>query len=241
MGQKVAIITGAGSGIGFATLNLLHKEGYIPYGIDLCFPDPAQFRHSFCDVGNEREVSAVYTEIIEAYGRIDVLVNCAGEHLGKFFEDTLTSEFDSIVSTNMRGMFFWIREAMPSLQEVGGVIINIASGVSIAPDPTAPLYSASKAWVMNLSTSLFLDRKRTGVRAHAVLPGATDTPFLAKVCENSPATIEECGSNIPLGRLIRPEEIACDILYIIEHGEHLGPVFDCSGGETVNFKTEQRW
>ncbi|TSC73334.1 MAG: oxidoreductase [Parcubacteria group bacterium Gr01-1014_70] len=239
--RKVAIVTGAGSGIGLASVNLLNKIGYTVCGIDLSWSDSSQLRQYTCDVNDEREVGTACMYIMHAYRRIDVLVNCAGEHLGKPLEDTLTSEFDSIVNTNMRGIFFCIREAMPHLKVTGGVIVNVASGVAVAPDPTAPLYSASKAWIVSLTQSLFLDYPRTGVRVHAVLPGPTDTPFLANACGNSPAVIEECGSHIPLGRLAMPKEIADVIMFLVsDAGQIMGPVIDCSGGETVNFKIEQR-
>lgn len=241
-GQKVAVVTGAGSGIGRDTALLLAQKGYMAVALDI---HPFVSNHEsmcflLCDVKKERSVIGTIFQICKAFDRIDVLVNCVGEHLAKPIMDTWTSEFDSVTNVNMRSLFFMVREAMPYLKKSGGVIINVASGVAIAPDPTAPLYSASKAWVKTFTEALYLGYPRTGVRAHVVVPGPTDTPFLLEACGHSPAAVEECGSNIPLGRLIRPDEIARDILYVIEHGEHLGPMFDCSGGETVNFKTERR-
>jgi NAD(P)-dependent dehydrogenase (short-subunit alcohol dehydrogenase family) len=193
-----------------------------------------------CDISNERSVIETFKEIIEVHERLDVLVNCAGVHVSNFLEYSLTSEFNTIVDTNMRGLFFCIREAIPHLKKTKGVIINVASGVSSAPDSTAPLYSASKAWIKSVTESLYLDYPRTSVRAHVILPGPTNTKFLHDAFHNSPAAIEECGSNIPLGRLIEPQEIAWWIVALIEHGEIVGPVLDLSGGETVNFKTERR-
>lgn len=241
--KKVAVVTGAGSGIGLATMELLDKAGYTPYGIDITYPHEPRFTCFECHVGHdESSVARIFDYLVSLNNnRIDVLVNCAGRHLAKPIEDTPTLEFNKILDTNMRGLFFCIRAALPYLMLTQGTIVNVASGVAMAPDSTAPLYSASKAWIVNLTQSLYLRYQETGVRAHVVLPGPTDTPFLWKACGGVKRVVNQCGSNIPLNQLIEPEEIAEIIAFIVsDAGRCLGPVIDASGGETINFRTESR-
>lgn len=238
IGKKVAVVTGAGSGIGFAATTLLQKAGFISCGVDIEFPEAGQYWHILCDVRDERSVAAACAEVIETYGRIDVLVNSVGVHLAKPIEDTFTSEFNDIVNVNMRGVFFWMREAMPYLKHTGGTIINVASGAGILPDRCAPLYSASKAWVIHITKAEALRYNETGVRVNAVCPGPTDTPFLRNACNNSPAVILTCGDVNPMGRIAKPEEVAEVIVFLASDKASYvnGAIWTVDGGESINAK-----
>lgn len=232
--KKVALVTGAASGIGRATAERLRSDRYHAVCVDKLFDSRAY------DLRDERAVVLLFEWVVEeAFGRLDVLVNNAAIHLAGSIEDTLTSDFDELVAVNMRAPFLFARQAMPLLRKTRGTIINVASGVGIAPDPNAPLYSASKAWLIHLTKCLALRYKETGVRVNAVCPGPTDTPMLQAAYSNSAARILEAGDANPLGRIAKPEEIANVIAFLAsDQASYVnGAIWTVDGGESINFKS----
>lgn len=240
--QKVALVTGAASGIGKATAERFLSDRYRIICIDKQFESPTVSLLIYdwtCDLMDERAIIHLFESVEDAFGRLDVLVNNAAIHFVGSIEETLTSEFDELAAVNMRAPFLCVRQAMPLLRKTGGTIINVASGVGIAPDARAPLYSASKAWLIHFTKCLALRYGETGVRVNAVCPGPTDTPMLQAAYGNSPAAILEAGDANPLGRIARPEEVANVIAFLAsEQASYVnGAVWTVDGGESVNFKS----
>lgn len=240
--QKVALVTGAASGIGKATAERFSWDGYEAIFVDKGFGNNVVSPGHIClevDLTDERGILFLFEIVEKIYGRLDALVNNAGVHLGKTIEGTLSSEFDELVAVNMRAPFLCARQAMPLLRKTNGTIINVASGVGIVPDSDAPLYSASKAWLIHFTKCLALRYKETGVRVNAVCPGPTDTPMLQAAYGNSAARISEAGNVNPLGRIAKPEEVANVIVFLAsDQASYVnGAVWTVDGGESVNFKS----
>lgn len=242
--KKVVLVTGAASGIGKATADRLWGDGFHVVYVDKQFdpivsisiPTASPWAY---DLRDERAIIHLFESVEKAFGRLDVLVNNAAIHLAGSVEDTLTSDFDELAAVNMRAPFLCVRQAMPLLRKTGGTIINVASGVGIVPDPDAPLYSASKKWLIRFTQCLALRYKETGVRVNAVCPGPTDTPMLQAAYGNSAARILEAGDINPLGRIAKPEEVANVIAFLAsDQASYVnGAVWTVDGGESINFKS----
>lgn len=238
--KKVALVTGAASGIGKATAERLQADGFYVVFVDKQFEDvtpQTNILFEICDLKNERAITRLFELMYLGFGRLDVLVNNAAIHLAGSVEDTLTSTFDELVAVNMRAPFLCARQAMPLLRKTRGTIINVASGVGIAPDSQAPLYSASKAWIIHITKCLALRYKETGVRVNAVCPGPTDTPMLQAAYGNNPAAIMEAGGINPLCRIAKPEEVANVVAFLAsdEASYVNGATWAVDGGESINF------
>lgn len=243
--KRVALVTGAASGIGKATAERFVQDGYRVVFVDKTFGGfgdnivPLEHILLEVDLTDERPTLFLFDLVEKRCGRLDVLVNNAGVHLGKTIEETLTSEFDELAAVNMRAPFLCARQAMPLLRKTHGTIINVASGVGIAPDKNAPFYSASKAWLIHFTKCLALRYEETSVRVNAVCPGPTDTPMLRAAYNNSAARILEAGNVNPLGRIAQPEEVANVIAFLAsDQASYVnGAVWTVDGGESINFKS----
>lgn len=242
--KKVVLVTGAASGIGRVTADRLWSDKhtvvvYIDKLIETPVFPPSSAHFWLYNLKDERDLIFLFQSIEETFGRLDVLVNNAAIHLAGSVENTLTSDFDELVAVNMRVPFLCVRQAMPLLRKTRGTIINVASGAGIAPDSEAPLYSASKAWLIHFTKCLALRYKETGVRVNAVCPGPTDTPMLHVAYGNSPAAIMEAGDANPLGRIAKPEEVADVIAFLAsDQASYMnGSIVTVDGGESINFKS----
>lgn len=229
--KRIAVITGAGSGIGFETSwSFIEKEAWKVIRVDRKFNDFLLY-DIHCNVAESKEVKNLFTLVQKQFGRLDLLVNCAGIHLAEPVTETTDEGFERIAGTNIRGVFLCTRAAIPlMLSTGGGVIVNISSDAGIIPDPEAPLYSASKAWVIQFSKALAVAWGRKGVRVNCICPGAVDTPFLRNAFGNDSKAIEDCARLNPMGRLARPEEIAVVINNIVENPYINGAVWNIDGG-----------
>ncbi len=238
--KRVAIVTGAGSGIGCATALLLQERGYLVCGLDFKFTEKLPpLLHVYCDVRDEDEMAHHTFRTQELYGRVDVLVNNAGERLSGQIEKTSRIGFDALSEINMRAVFLCMKYHYPLLKAVRGVVINVASGVGIAPDKDASLYSASKAWLIHFTKCEALRYKETGVRVNAVCPGPTDTPLLREAYGHNEAALLEAGDVNPMGRIAQPKEVANVIAFLAsDQASYVnGAVWTVDGGESINFKS----
>jgi 3-oxoacyl-[acyl-carrier protein] reductase len=189
---KVAIVTGAGRGIGLATAELLARRGALVLG---CARSAAEVDSAMnrirgtggtavaarCDVSDERQVEGLFADAERRLGRPELLVNNAGILINKPIGELLAEEWDQVLAVNLRGPFLCCRSAFRRMAGAGGSIVNVSSlgglrGVEKFPGLAA--YTASKAGLVGLTESLAVEGRPNGIRVNAVCPGAVDTAML---------------------------------------------------------------
>lgn len=225
---KVAIITGATGGIGFAVAKRLGKDGYtvLLNGIDAeagaeklaeLAADGITAEYYGFDVTNEDEVNANFKKIGDKYCKIDVLVNNAGGLGGRSrFEEMTTEFYRNVMALNLDSVFFASRAAIPYLKKgENATIINYTSNAGWnAGGPGAGIYGTSKAGVHAITRALAKDLAEYGIRVNAVSPGTIDTPFHAQIKATKPEVFASWKDNIMLGRLGQPEEVASVVAFL---------------------------
>jgi NAD(P)-dependent dehydrogenase (short-subunit alcohol dehydrogenase family) len=222
---KVAVVTGGASGIGLATAQALAAEGARVALVDrdeaaLAAAEVPGALRLAGDVGCEATVAAHADEIAAALGPIDVLVTAAGWSNGRSVPDCPVAEWRAILNTNLDGTFLWAQAALHSMAGTpprGGAIVLVGSQLAFAGGRANAAYLASKGAVVSLARSMALDHAVDGVRVNVVVPGAIDTPLLARAfarAENPEAAKARSIARHPMGRLGRAEEVARAILFL---------------------------
>jgi len=184
---KIAIVTGAASGIGKETAIELAKRGCTPVLVDIneaklgeALVPVLNHAHDataeLCDISNAAKIKQLVQKANERYGRIDILINNAGIMIVKFFEETSQEEFDRQMAVNFYGGVNLIRAVLPIMEKQGkGVIINVASVGGRLVVPGTAVYAASKAAFQGFSESLYFELKDKGIHVGIILPGGTRT------------------------------------------------------------------
>jgi glucose 1-dehydrogenase len=221
---KNVLVTGASSGIGQAIAIRFAEEGAnvaINYrsGRDQALVTQARVREVRpnagrdmvveADVSKEDQIQAMFKQVIDGFGRIDVLINNAGIQKPCPSHEIEAADLDRVISVNLRGAFLCAREAIRHFlsRPGGGVIVNNSSVHEIIPKPKYAPYSMSKGGMENLTKTLALEYADRGIRVNAVGPGAVITPINRAWIDN-PKARGEVESHIPMGRAARAEEIA---------------------------------
>ncbi|MFN7175491.1 MAG: SDR family NAD(P)-dependent oxidoreductase [Thermaurantiacus sp.] len=210
---RVAIVTGGASGIGAATVRLLAAGGARVVVADLAEAGAAvaaesggRFRR--VDVAVEAEVNWMVADTLAADGRLDILVNNAGIGALGAVSELATDMWRKVMAVDLDAVFWACRAAIPAMRAAGsGVIVNVASISGLAADHGFAAYNAAKAGLINLTRAIAIDHAKDGIRANAVCPGLVDTP-LAGPLAAVPGMMDAWLPTIPIGRAIRPEEIA---------------------------------
>lgn len=187
--NKVAIVTGADSGIGLATAKRFGSEGgkvvlvaRNPTKLEAAEKEvrsagAADVWSAQCDVSKEPEVQNTVAETMKRWSRFDVLVNCAGLMIFKTIEQHTEDDWLKILHVDLLGAFFFTKQAFLNMKS-GGAIVNVSSIHAIETEPQVASYAASKAALVSLTRSTALEGKPKGIRCNAILPGAIDTPML---------------------------------------------------------------
>jgi meso-butanediol dehydrogenase/(S,S)-butanediol dehydrogenase/diacetyl reductase len=222
---KVVIVTGAGSGIGAATARRFGRDGAMvtlagrraeKLAEVAAGMDAARTLVHPADVADEAAVAALVAASVARFGRLDVLVCNAGTAALGPFQTTSLDEWRRIMATNVDGLVFCIRAALPHLLATRGNIVNVSSVSGLGGDWGLSFYNASKGAVSNLTRALALELGPQGVRVNAVAPSLTFTE-LTESFRSDAALMAKFADRIPLGRGAEPEEVADVIAFLAGH------------------------
>jgi NAD(P)-dependent dehydrogenase (short-subunit alcohol dehydrogenase family) len=226
---RVAVITGAASGIGRGIASRLSEMGAAVALLDI---DQQQgkaaaseiARHHrkalfiSTDVRSAQDCRRAVAETLQAFGKIDILCNNAGVAIRKSVENLSEDEWDLAVDVTLKGVFLLSREALPHMMNAGGgSIINTASGWGLKGGPRAASYCAAKGGVVNLTRAMAIDYGKHNIRVNCVCPGDVDTPMLHSECaqlgEKTDVFMKDAAAR-PLCRVGTPEDIANAVLFL---------------------------
>lgn len=211
--DKVALVTGSGSGIGKAVVDLLLAEGAKVVGADLKPGEEAQnYVPAVTDVTKEADVEAAVATAVERFGRLDLAFNVAGASKSGTILEQSEADWDFTVDLVLKGVFLSIKHEAKAMQD-GGAIVNVSSLNAHVPMWFGAAYASGKAGAEMLTKSAALELGGKGIRVNAVLPGLVQTP-LTGVMTGNEALMEEFGERIVLSRAGDPVEIAKPMLFL---------------------------
>ena len=248
VGGKVALVTGAGSGIGRATCALLHAEGAVVIAADINRQQGEKTvaslssRSAFfrLDVADESQWQEATGRCLADQGGLDVLVNCAGIGISGPFEETTLEDWNRIMAVNLTGVFLGCKHGVKTMMAAGrgGSIVNISSVAGLVGGEDIAAYSASKGGVTLLTKSIALACARRGIRCNSIHPTYVDTGMLDPIAElygDRDAMRSAMAENVPLGRLASASDIAAAVLYLAsdESAMVTGSALLVDGGTTA--------
>lgn len=238
---RVAIVTGASSGIGAAIAERLGREGHaviVNYAgnaaeaakvVAAIAAAGGRAQAARADVGDPAAVTALFDAAEAAFGPVGILVNNAGRAIRKEIATFTDAEFEAVIKTNLFGAFHAMREAASRL-EAGGRIVNISMSFQGAPIPGYGVYFASKAGIEEMTRVLARELGPRGITVNALRPGPTRTRLFLE--GKSPELLDHFAAQIALGRLGEPEDIAASVAFLVgpEGGWITGQAFAANGG-----------
>ena len=250
---KVAVITGAGSGIGRAAAVRFAREGSLVAALDrdvkslqeLASALPAEGESLVlqADVGSSVSVNKAVRQILEVFGHVDILCNNAA--ITSLVPVTAISdeELDQVLTVNVKSMFYMSRAVLPKMIERhSGGIVNTASITGLVGAPGMTAYATSKGAIITFTRSLALEQAENGIRVNCICPGSVDTPMLQKSFDRTQDPVAAREQNVrrhPLGRLATPEDVA-DLALFLSSDEAsfiTGGTYVIDGGASI----ARRW
>ncbi|MDO8861308.1 glucose 1-dehydrogenase [Haliea sp. E1-2-M8] len=252
---KVALVTGGASGIGRASCEALAREGASVLVADINNEGaqataerigPAAASHTL-DVSNETDWEAATARAIELFGRLDIVVNCAGIGITGTVEDMVLEEWNRVLAVNLTGTMLACKHGIRAIRQSdgGGSLINISSIGALLGTSDLPAYGASKAGVTLLSKSVAMDcaERGYGIRCNAIHPTYVDTEMLDPIAEmvgDRDAMVAGMVDNVPLGRLATPQDIANSVVFLASEESAMitGTAFLVDGGTTAGMPSK---
>lgn len=245
---KVALITGAGSGIGLATAKVFAEAG--------AFVVLADFNENAvqaaakkltdtgynaiainCDVTNEAEVESMIEQTVAAFGRLDFAYNNAGIHVPAVeTADALSEDFEKAIDVNLKGIWYCMKYELRQMRKQGsGAIVNCSSQSGLVGTANLGAYTAAKHGVVGLTKASALEYAKRGIRINCICPGTTETPMVFNAMADRPEHMKAIISAIPLGRMGKAEEIANAVLWLCSEGAGfmIGQAITPDGGYTI--------
>ena len=222
--DRVAVVTGGGSGIGLATARRFATEGarvvVVDVNADAGTAAASEVDGEFvaCDVSDEASVAALFDGVVERHGRVDVAFNNAG--ISPPDDDSILvtglSAWERVNRVNLTSVYLCRKYVIPHMQRQGkGSIVNTASFVAVMGAATSQIaYTASKGGVLALSRELGVQFAREGIRVNALCPGPVATPLLMELFAKDPQRAARRLVHIPMGRFAQPEEIAAAVAFL---------------------------
>lgn len=247
MGQesRVAIVTGAGQGLGAAMAERLARDGFKVVIAEYNEAQAAGVADRITsqgnsalaqqtDVSDEASVQALVAFTVRHYGRVDALVNNAGIYPKAPVVKMAKAEWDRVLAVNLKGAFLCCKHVLPlMLARKSGRIVNVASGHAFRGGAEFSHYSASKAGIVALTKSLALEVAAQGILVNTLAPGVSDTSMPR--IHTSEADVQSKATKIPMGRMAKPEEIADVVAYLLSERNTFmtGQVVACNGGQVM--------
>jgi NAD(P)-dependent dehydrogenase (short-subunit alcohol dehydrogenase family) len=247
--NQVALVTGAGSGMGLVTARAFAEAGAAVALADIdektlgaATEDFASLGHQVigvpCDVADETQVAAMVERTVAAFGRLDMAFNNAGVQVppSDAAEETAES-FDRVSGINLRGVWASMKHELRQMRQQGsGAIVNCSSIGGLVGLPSRAAYHASKHGVIGLTKSAAVEYAPRGIRINAVCPGTIDTPMVGDMLKTQADAMKEIMKEQPIGRLGRSEEIAAAVLWLCSPGASfvVGAALPVDGGFTAH-------
>lgn len=246
MTNKVAIVTGGNSGLGYATAENFCKQGIITYIIGRSREKTEKAQRElgkFCraiifDLSDLKGIPKLVADIKKEAGQIDILVNNAGINMKKEFLEVTDEEFHNIIHTNVNSVFAISREVAKVMKDQqAGSIVNISSMAAQYGIPKVIAYSASKTAIEGMTRAMAVDLAQFGIRVNCVAPGFIETPMSAKALNDDPERKGKVISRTPMQKLGCPEDIGNAVNYLAQECSKYttGVVLPVDGGNSIGF------
>lgn len=248
---KTVLITGAGGGIGRACIQYFSQKGWRVIGVDRSdfgegFPKDGRFIQA--DISQPESVEKIFQQARDFNPALDALVNNAAVQVAKPLIETSVEEWDSVMASNLRSVFLFIKLAHPLLKINGGAVVNVSSVHAVQTSANIAAYAASKGGLLALTRALAIEFAPDNIRVNAILPGAVDTPMLRAGLDRGHVgsgdmqnRLDNLAKKTVNGRVGKPEEIASSIYFLADNSQSsfmTGQAMIVDGGATARLSTE---